>query len=312
MITCPKCGASNPDGFRNCRECYHPFGLERALGEVGATPLDEAGEGASETAGPPPPGSRSPVPRPSSPRTVAGKPPLALLAVLAVALVMAIFAAAWLLTRRDGGAPQRHAVEAFDNMAGLAGWKARVRVDWQGIPLDEPSLLLGEGWEGELAYQAPDRISLVARPSRGEGSYEMRIVCGTLYLRDGAARVWIDLGEAQASQRGMNPVWNDVFIEGLSFSEEGVDHVNHRTCMVLAFDGEVAAEEGPLGMGFEATFRYAGRMYVESESHLLVAMDYVVELPGVGSSHYRYDFDFKGPATPVEAPPGAVTGAGGG
>ena len=38
MINCPKCGAMNPEGARNCRECYHPFGLERAIQETGQAP----------------------------------------------------------------------------------------------------------------------------------------------------------------------------------------------------------------------------------------------------------------------------------
>lgn len=54
MVDCPKCGAMNPEGARNCRECYHPFGLEKVIQETGQAP-----------AAPPPqvhPGSPAPGP----------------------------------------------------------------------------------------------------------------------------------------------------------------------------------------------------------------------------------------------------------
>ena len=38
MINCPKCGTANPDGARNCRECYHPFGLDKVIQETGQAP----------------------------------------------------------------------------------------------------------------------------------------------------------------------------------------------------------------------------------------------------------------------------------
>jgi ribosomal protein L40E len=142
MIQCPKCGAMNPDGFRNCKECYHPFGLERALNEMG-TPAQ-----------PPPPrqniaGIPSVIKDP-----VSGKPaqvlavrpickiPTAFWVVLAVLFVTVIFAVAWFLTHTGSGSGS-YLEGVFENMERLNGWEADIRVDSSEYPVDAISFYLG-------------------------------------------------------------------------------------------------------------------------------------------------------------------------
>ena len=142
MIQCPKCGEMNPDGSRNCRQCYHPFGLEQALGGTpppqGTVPSGSPSPGYAAGGMPPaqgyapgdvhagrgqPPGGvhqtqgRPPGGAPPGIDPVSGKP-MQVLAVrpirkvhpgvwigLAVLLVAVIFAIAWFLTHNSSADP---------------------------------------------------------------------------------------------------------------------------------------------------------------------------------------------------------------
>lgn len=309
-ITCPECGALCPDGSRNCRECYHPFGLDAALAN------QEAYAGGVPCAAAPtyPPTARAHQPpagvfRPPQPEK--RKALLALGATTAALAVLLIFLAAWFLTQ-SGGGPSRKFRNACDHMLELQGWKAEVRVDSEDFPMDEPSFYLGQSWLGELVYQGPDRSSLLARSLVNELSFETRIIEDTLYEWDSMTRVWRNLGEAEASQKGMNPIWNDIFTRKLSMSDEGTETVNDRPCAVLGFDQDLELKEGFFGEEYEVAYHYSGKIFVDELNELVIAMDYVVEIPGMGQSHYRYDFGSFDFSTTVEVPPGAVAPTGGG
>jgi len=312
MIQCPKCGAMNPDGFRNCKECYHPFGLELALREVGP-PL-----------GPPPTPQYAPGGPPMHSEPVAGKS-MQVLSVrpvrkahtavwiaLAVLIVVTVFAVAWFLTHRSGGSGS-YLQGVFDNMDGLAGWEADVRVDSSDYPADMLSLYLGNSWKGALVFQAPDRFSIVADSLQTRDSYGLRIIEGTLYEWDSYSRAWRNMGPATEEQQVANPIWDPAFTDELSLSEEDeMQDVDGRMCKVLSFDRDVTfTEESMLGE-YEMVYHYQGSIYVDNATDLLVSIDYIVEIPGMGRSHYRYDFHSLGTQTSVEVPPGVLAPASGG
>ncbi len=313
MIQCPKCGAMNPDGFRNCRECYHPFGMEKVLGDTGP-PL-----------APPPPRQNAPGVQAAVHDPLSGRPaqvlairpirkiPLALWIALAVLLVVVIFAAAWLITRGSGSGSGSYLEGVFENMEGLAGWEADIRVDSSEYPVDALYFYLGNSWSGTLVFQGPDRFSLSAKSLQGGDSYGLRVIEGTIYEWDSYSRSWRNLGTACAEYMDMNPVWDTTFIEELSVSEgEVLREVDGKMCKVLSFDENLEAGEDSMFGGYEIVYHYQGEMFVDNATDLLVAVDYVIEIPNLGRSHYRYDFHSLGSQTSVEVPPGAIAPVGGG
>ncbi|MBN2025602.1 MAG: hypothetical protein JW854_02400 [Actinobacteria bacterium] len=305
MIQCPKCGAMNPDDLRNCKECYHPFGLERALGEM--RPATQ----------PPPPGHNIAGVPPVVKDPVSGRPaqvlavrpirkvPVAVWAMLAVLLVAVIFAVAWFITHSSSGSGS-YLKSVFSNMEGLAGWEADIRVDSSEYPVDAFYFYLGNSWKGTLVFQTPDRFALSASSLQSSDSYGMRIIEGTIYEWDSYSGVWRNMGPASEYQMGTNPIWDTAFIEELPVSEEEeLREVEGIMCKVLAFDDTVKISEESLFSDYEITYHYQGEIFVDSVTDLLVAIDYIIEVPDLGRSHYRYVFHSLGSQTSVEVPPGA-------
>ncbi|RJP34747.1 MAG: zinc ribbon domain-containing protein [Actinobacteria bacterium] len=312
MIQCPKCGAMNPEGFRNCKECYHPFGMEGVLNGTGP-PVQ-----------PPPPPQYTPGGRPPMiGDPISGKPaqvlavrpirkvPAAVWIMLAVLLVAVIFSLAWFLTHSSGSSSYLEGV--FDNMERLTGWEADIRVDSSDYPVDVLSFYLGNSWEGALEFQGPDRFSLTANSLQSRESYGLRIIEGTLYELDSYSGVWRNLGPASEEQLGANPIWDTTFTGKLPISEgEGLQEVNGHMCKVLSFDKDVKmVEESMLG-DYEIVYHYQGELYVDNSTDLLVAIDYIIEIPDMGRSHYRFDFHSLGSQTSIDVPPGALAPASGG
>lgn len=321
MITCPKCGAENPDGFRNCRECYHPFGMEGVLqppppvsgpampGAYGAPPpqpgyapyVTPQDHGAvAPLAGPPPTGGV---------RILSAKPVRrirpAVWAVAAVVLVAVIFAVAWLATRKGGGAASE-LKEAFAAMDGLRGWKAEVRVDCDTPSgLDMFTLELGGMWSGVLTYEGPGRFELTANSDAYDYSKSLRIIDGNYYEWESYTRKWKDLGQAGEEQMALNPVWNALFTEELTLKKEGAtEEMDGAVCKVYSFDQDVDQTiETTLGE-YALALHYTGKIYVDSTRGLLVRMDYTVDLEGASRSHYQYSFNSLDEATSVDMPPG--------
>jgi len=305
MIQCPKCGAMNPDGFRNCRECYHPFGLEKALREM------------EQPSQPPPLRQQTPGVQPLLKDPVSGKTaqvlavrplrkiPAALWIALAVLLVVVIFSVAWFLTRSSGSGSYLEGV--FDNMEALQGWEADVRVDSSEFPIDMISFYLGNSWSGTLVFQGPDRFSLAANSLQSGDSYGMRVIADTIYEWDSYSKVWRNLGPADDYLMGMNPIWDTESLEKIPMSEEELlQDVGGYMCKVLSFDDDVSMTEESVMGDYEVVYHYEGKIYVDSATNLLVAIDYITEIPELGRSHYRYDFHSLGAATSVEVPPGAI------
>lgn len=312
MMKCPQCGASNPDESRNCRECYHPFGLERALRETM-------------------PSGDMPPPQPHVPRVPMGpagpyperpmqalpvkplrKTPLGAWIALAVLIIGTVFAAAWYFSRSSGGS-YHYLKTVFNNMESLRGWKADARVDSSGFTLSQLSFELGDTWQGELVYEAPGRFSLSARSSGENQPYALRIIDDRFYELESLTGHWKDLGSASHEQKSMNPLWDDTLLKELSLKEEeGLEEVDYHTCKVFSFDQEVTVKEESLFTeDEETTYRYAGKFYIETGSDLLISMDYVVELSGMGRSHYVYDFNSLGDPTTVDLPPNIESSSGG-
>ncbi len=348
MIQCPKCGEMNPDGFRNCRQCYHPFGLEGALGGTpppqgyapGGTPPPQ---GSSPPGTPPPQGyapgdvyaGREQVPGDVQPAQgyppggpppgidpVTGKP-MQVLAVrpirkvhpgiwiaLAALVVLVIFAIAWFVTHSSSGTDP-YLEEVLANMEGISGWEADVRVDSNGY-ISELSFYLGESWQGKLVFQAPDRFSLAANSLGSNGSYGIRIIEGTLYEWDGYSGVWKNMGPATEEWMAANPLWDPAFASDISLSEdEELQEIDGHICRVLSFDKEKTVSEESMFGDYETTTHYMGSIYVDNSTDLVVAMDFITEMSELGRSHYRYDFHSHGSQTSVEIPPGAITPVGG-
>lgn len=312
MIQCPKCGAMNPDGFRNCKECYYPFGLENAFNHM--VPPEQ----------PPPPQHLAAGMPPMMKDPVSGRPaqvlavrpirkvPVAVWVLLAVLLVAAIFAIAWLMTHTGSGSGS-YLASVFENMEGLSGWEADVRVDSSEYAVDAFYFYLGNSWKGELVFQAPNRFSLSANSLQSTDSYVMRVIEGTIYEWDSYSGAWRNLGPASADQMGMNPIWDTAFIKELSVDEEDqLRDIEGRMCKVLSFDENVKISEDAMFGGYEIVYHYMGEIFVDNSTDLLVAIDYIIEVPDIGRSHYRYDFHSLGSQTSVDVPPGAITPAGGG
>jgi len=302
----------NPDGFRNCKECYHPFGLEQALSEI------------HQSAPPPPPGHSVAGMPPVMKDPVSGRPaqviavrpirkvPVAVWVMLAVLLVAVIFLVAWFITHNSSGSAS-YLESVFDNMEGLPGWEANVRVDSSEYPVDVFYFYLGNSWKGTLVFQAPDRFALSANSLQSTDSYGMRVIEGTIYEWDSYSGAWRNLGPASSDQMGMNPIWDTAFIEELPVSEgEELREVEGHVCKVLSFDDNVKFSEDSLFADYEIAYHYQGEIFVDSVTDLLVAIDYIIEVPDLGRSHYRYDFHSLGSQTSVEVPPGAIAPVGGG
>ena len=350
MIQCPKCGAMNPDGFRNCKECYYPFGLENAVGgapPAGGTPPVQG----NIQNGPPPSGM--PPPQPYAPGDVhahqayapgdvhghqayppGGAPPgidpvsgkpMQVLAVrpirkvhpgiwvaLGVLAVLIIFAIAWFLTHRGGGGDP-YLQKVFNNMENVQGWEADVRVDSSGFGSGELTFYLGDSWEGSLTFQSPDRFSMVAHALGSEGSYGLRIIDGNLYEWDYYTGVWKNMGPATEEQMGTNPVWLPAFNSNISLTEEaGLQEIDGHVCKVFSFDKEETITEESMFGDYEFTTHYVGSFYVDSTTDLLVSIDFIAEISDYGRTHYRYNFHSHGSQTSVEVPPGAVAPISGG
>jgi len=231
--------------------------------------------------------------------------------MLAVLLVAAIFAIAFFLTRTSSGSGS-YLESVFNNMEGLAGWEADIRVDSSEYPVDAFCFYLGNSWKGTLVFQAPDRFALSANSLQSTGSYGMRVIEGTIYEWDSYSGAWWNLGPASADQIGMNPIWDTAFIEELPVTEgEELREVEGYMCKVLSFDDNVKISEESFG-GYEIVYHYQGEIFVDNSTDLLVAIDYIIEVPDLGRSHYRYDFHSLGSQTSVEVPPGAIAPVGGG
>ena len=344
MIQCPKCGAMNPDGFRNCKECYYPFGLENALNGT-PPPQGNAPSGPPPGGMPPPQGyapgdvhppqgyapgdvhppqGYPPGGAPPGIDPVSGKP-MQVLSVrpirkvhpgiwvaLAVFLVLVVFAIAWFVAHGSGGTDP-YLEKVFGNMEGISGWEADVRVDSSGYGGQELTFYLGESWQGKMVFKSPDRFSLVANSVGSEGSYGLRIIEGTLYEWDYYSGVWKNMGPATEEQMSANPIWDTAFTSNMSLTEEeGLQEVDGYMCKILSFDKEITVSEDSMFGDFDMTTHYVGSFYVDNSTDLLISIDFIVEIPDFGRTHYRYDFSSHGAQTSVEVPPGAVTPVGGG
>lgn len=330
MQKCPKCGTLNPEGARNCRECYHPFGLERVLQETGQAPAAPLPQG---YAGGPPHGPgefhQGPLPQqyPQQPPPGPGGPQGALppdarvLSIrpleskrkvhpavwvgIAVAVVVIVFVAAWFITNTSSG-PNPYIREVFDNMGGLRGWEADVRVDSSDFGMNPLSYSLYGSWEGKLVYQPPDRFSLSARSLDGQYAFEMRVINDTLYEKDSYSSHWSNLGPAAEEDKSVNPLWDSTLVDELSpQEEEGLEEIDGRMCKAYSFDEDITvAEETAFGQTMEITYHLAGTFYIDSGRDLLVSLDYIVEMESFGRSHYQYSFYAFDEPTLVDIPPG--------
>jgi hypothetical protein len=347
MIQCPKCGEVNPDGFRNCRQCYYPFGLENALGgeppPQGSVPAGTPPPQGYAPGSPPPPQGYAPGDvyagrgqAPGDVHPVQGYPPggappgidpvsgkpMQVLAVrpirkvhpgiwigLAAFIVLIVFAIAWFVTHNSSGADP-YLEEVFANMEGISGWEADVRVDVSGYG-SEISFYLGESWQGKLVFQTPDRFSLVANSVGSNGSYAMRIIEGNFYEWESYSGVWKNMGPADEYQMSANPLWDPAFTSSISLNEEKeLQEVDGHMCRVLSFDKEETVTEDSMFGDYEMKTNYVGSIYVDRSTDLLISMDYIMEIEDFGRSHIRYDFHSHGSQTAVEVPPGAMAPVG--
>lgn len=310
MATCPKCGTENPDGFRNCRECYFPFGMEGLLQgpDPAAAPAPDAhGQ-------PPPPGGGPPGGRGSfrviSVRPVRRTHPGVWVAT-GIVVVIVVFLAAWFLAHGGGGGSAA-LQKTLRAMQGQSGWKAELRVDSGQFSFDPICYCLGSEWTGEAVFEGPGRFGLTASASGGD-SYGLRIIDDRFYEWESYTRQWKDLGEATDGQRRYNPAWNAILYDELTCEEgESPEAVEGKVCRVYSFDEEISVREESILGDVEIPYRYTGKAYVDTASDLLFLLDYSVEIGGMGRTHYRYSFNSYGEPTSVDVPPDAVAPPSGG
>lgn len=303
----------NPEGSRNCRECYYPFGLEKAIQETSYTPEVAQGYPPGAAQGYPPGGAPGQEGPPPSQVKVLRVRPLerkrrihpAVWIVLGVALVAIIIAVAWFLTAGSGG-KNPYVRDVFQNMEALQGWEAEVRVDNSEFGLDPTSYNLLGSWEGTLVYQAPDRISLSARSLDASMSYAIRVIDDTYYEWDGYSSRWKNMGPVTDEQKEANPLWDYTLVDEMNLEEEeGLEELDGKMCKVYSFDQDINIEEEDIfGNTYEIPLHFAGKLYIDNNLDLLMALDYIIEVEGLGRSHYRYGFSGHGETTVVEVPPG--------
>ncbi|MFW6113971.1 MAG: hypothetical protein ACOC78_03505 [Actinomycetota bacterium] len=222
---------------------------------------------------------------------------------LAVLVIAAIFAITWYITSGSGGSP--YIEDVFENMEGLSGWEADVRVDSNDLLVDQLSYMLLESWKGELFYEAPDRFSLDAVSLDGEAKYSMRIIEDQLYEWNSFDSHWADLGPTPQEKKNANPLWDTTLVEDFAVEEvESLEEIEGVMCKPYSFDQEITVEEESLMGTYEIPYHYQGHFYIDNSRDLLISLDYIVDLEGMGRSHYQYFFHSLDQPTTVEIPPG--------
>ena len=224
---------------------------------------------------------------------------------IAISLVLIIFAIAWFITTSTKGS-NPYLREVFENMESLQGWEATVRVDNSDYGVDPLAYNLYGSWEGEMAYQAPDRFSLSAQSLDGQYSYSVRVIEDTIYEYDSYSSHWSNLGPASDEDKNYNPIWDYTLIDELKIEEEqGLEEADGIMCKAYSFDDEIVVEEGDFfGQDFEIAYQLQGKFLVDQSRDLLVSLDYTISLEDFGRSHYQYNFFAFDQPTSVEIPPG--------
>ena len=198
-------------------------------------------------------------------------------------------------------------------MEEIPGWKSDVHVDSvDQYPMDQITAYLGRTWEGEMVYESPGRFSISAHSQDRKGSLGMRVISDQLYEWDSYSSSWSNLGQVSDEQRNINPLWDHNLTNKLSLKEgDSMEEVDNRLCKVFSFDEDITVKESIMNQTIEIPYHYAGKFYIDNVRDLIICMDYVVEIPNLGRSHYRYNFYSLGEQTSVEIPPNVEAPPGG-